>query len=832
MKTILYAALVWGALGVSPTLWAQQKQFDVPATQAVRAIPEFARQAGVQIVAPADEIRGILTPEIKGTLDVRAALKRLLVGTGLEIASDDGAIITLRRAEQTSGRLDEATAPLASAQAPLEPALDEVVITAQKRGAERLQDVPIPVSVLDGQSLGEGNLLRAQDYYMQVPGLSLDTLSGPSLDFSIRGISTGCCISPVVGVTIDDVPMTTPVNGQGFLIPDLDPSDLAQVEVLRGPQGTLYGASSMGGLVRYVTIDPSMSGFNGRVEAGASGVYHGAQAGYHFRASVNVPLNDTLAVRASAFTRQDPGYLNNPILGIRGINEDHVSGGRLAVLWRPSDAWSVKLTAQYQNDRADSTPEVTVQQGLSGLEQGYVRGGGASSQSVQSYTATVKAQLGGGINLTSVSGYNIVHTFNVTDQSLGFEPIVEPAYGVGGALNDNNYGIRNFTQEIRFQGALPGHIDWLGGLFYAHDNTADAYTLLATDPQSGAVAAHLFAGSYPLFYRAYAVFGDLTFHLTDRFNVQVGGRKTEEKEHAWINGYGVFTPVFYCVPMCGFNGTAYSYGLAETSLNENSFTYLVTPQYHLTQDLMLYVRLASGFRPGLINQGEVGIPLTDNPDKTYNYELGTKGEFFNRRLRVDASVYYIDWKDIQLNAITPQNLGYLANGARAKSQGVEFSVEAQPWKGATVSGWIAYDDAVLTQPLPPAAVAANNFGLPGDRLPNSTRQSGYLSVKQAFPLWNQTTGYAAFNVSYVGDRWGLFQGLDGSGSPLPRQHYPAYAKADFHTGLNVDAWAVNFFVNNVTDRRGLLNGGIGYFPSNAFLYLTPRTVGVNVSRRF
>jgi outer membrane receptor protein involved in Fe transport len=158
--------------------------------------------------------------------------------------------------------------------------------------------------------------------------------------------------------------------------PDIDPSELAQVEVLRGPQGTLYGASSIGGLLKYVTVDPSTDALSGRIQAGTSSVRNGAELGYSFRGSVNIPLSDTLALRASGFTRRDPGYIDDPMLNAEGVNKVTTQGGRLSALWRPSHEFSWKASALYQDSKASGSPYVDVQPGLGNLQQSDVRGTG------------------------------------------------------------------------------------------------------------------------------------------------------------------------------------------------------------------------------------------------------------------------------------------------------------------------------------------------------------------------------------------------------------------------------------------------------------------------
>jgi len=239
--------------------------------------------------------------------------------------------------------------------------LQEIVVTAQKR-IERLQDVPVPVTALDAETLAQRNQNRLQDYFAAVPGLSLNAGSfggGGQQNLSIRGLATGSFSNPTVGIAIDDVPFgaSNQVAWGAALIPDLDPGDLDRIEVLRGPQGTLYGASSIGGLIKFVTRDPSVDGPSGRAQVLVNGVQHG-ELGYSARGSANVPISDVLAVRASGFTRRDPGYIANVSTGQHDVNRADVYGGRLSVLWKPSAAVSLKVAALLQNTEGDGNPAV------------------------------------------------------------------------------------------------------------------------------------------------------------------------------------------------------------------------------------------------------------------------------------------------------------------------------------------------------------------------------------------------------------------------------------------------------------------------------------------
>jgi outer membrane receptor protein involved in Fe transport len=251
----------------------------------------------------------------------------------------------------------------------------------------------------------------------------------------------------------------------------------------------------------------------------------------------------------------------------------------------------------------------------------------------------------------------------------------------------------------------------------------------------------------------------------------------------------------------------------------------VTPTFNISRDLMLYARLASGYRPGGPNYlSALGTPPQFQPDTTRNYEIGFKGAMFDRRLTLDASVYYIDWKNLQLDEFNEAvQTDYLANGSRAKSEGVELSIEARPLSGLKISGWVSLNDAKLKDPLPPASLLV---AAAGDRLPFSSRFSGNLAAEQQFPLWGSVFGFAGGQLSYVGGREGQFV---ESG---PRQAFPAYAQTNLRAGLRDDDWTVSAFANNVTDRRGIVAGGIGSNIPYAFQFIAPRTIGLSVSKSF
>jgi outer membrane receptor protein involved in Fe transport len=693
-----------------------------------------------------------------------------------------------------------------------EPALQEILVTAQKR-IERIQDVPVPVTAISADTLISNNQLLLRDMFSSFPSFSLGTSGAQGAQYlGIRGINTGNG-NPSVGFIVDDAPYGSGTNqGGGTTIPDIDPNDLARVEVLRGPQGTLYGANSLGGLIKYVTVDPSTAGFSGHVQAGLSSVYNGAELGYNVRGSLNMPLSDTLAVRIGGFTRLDPGYIDNPVTGVDGVNETRVSGGRLSALWQPSEALSLKLSAMYQTARSNGVFDVDKLPELSGLQQNYILNTGGSDKSVQVYNATLTAHLGP-VNLTSVTGYS-VNTYEAsTDATYYYGSYTLVQFGVTGSPQFYDYHDNNFSQEIRLSSSIGKNFEWLLGGFYTHQSSDMSQTISAQN-DAGEIVGQWAYYTFPSTYQEIAGFTNLTWHFTERFDVQVGGRYSSFKQTAMQTAYGI--PYWIGGP------SPFVYPTAE--MKNDAFTYLVTPRFVVSPDLMVYARFASGYRPGGPNFVFGNLPMEYDPDKTQNYEIGLKGDFLDHALSIDASVYYIKWKDLQLALYDPASVqGYIGNGSEAKSQGVELSVQSRPAKGLTIGGWVSFNDAVLTQDFP---ADSSYYGVSGDRLPLSSRWSANVSLDQQFPLVGRFDGFVGATASYVGDRLGPFQ------ATAQRQDLPAYTKVDLRAGLKDDAWTVNLFATNITDERGVVQGGLGYDFPFAFVYIQPRTIGLSVARSF
>jgi len=849
---ILFSALCMTLL-LGTTIAAQPAQarsvkynLDIPSQSLNDALQALALASQHKLLYSSELVNGKTSPALKGQFTTEQAVKMLLSGTDLSYEVTSDGLLLIRSADPppatislpprsdgsggqsiqlaqtsltaTSGdgsentqsrNVEGADASDSKSKDVEKPGLTEIIVTAQKK-SEQLMDVPIPVTVLSADSLVENNQLRIEDYAYQVPGLTSAPSSESAQYLSIRGISTGSSI-PTVGVTLDDVPVGSAIY---TAIPDIDPGDLNHIEVLRGPQGTLYGVSSMGGLLKYVTTDPTTDKVSGRVEAGTSTVYNGAELGYNFRASINLPVSNDLALRISGFTREEPGYIDNPTLGERGINEDFADGARVVAAWKPTDDFSLKASAMFQDVRSNGVDDV-----FSGLTQDYLRDTGPGDRKFQAYGLTLTDKIGVA-TLTSVTGYNVISYSDSSDNTANWGGFSQSLFGAavsGGGIFENST-TRRLSQELRLSAPLGPHFDGLLGLFYSHETTPFFQSILAINPDTGFVAGSDGYVSFPTTYTEYAMFADLTYHMTDRFDIQIGGRESEIRQTYQITYGGPLATDLLQQPS--------PYVTPETKSSANPFTYLLTPMFKFTPDLMAYARVASGYRAGGPNPVSPGVPSEFRPDQTKDYEVGTKGFFFGHVLSVDASVYYINWQNIQL-AEYNGSVGFTANGAGAKSQGVELALELKPFTGLKIAGWVAYDKAVLTQSFPPLAVAAGASGSPGDRLPWSSPYSGYLAADQEFPVTGSVTGSLGASASYHGVR---YAGVGPAPAPGNPSILPAYVETDLRAGLKYGAWTGRLYVNNLTNRQVLLN--LQSYSPPAYSELRPRLIGLSIARKF
>lgn len=837
----------------------QQVKVEIRSELLRDALNDWAQQTGFNLISQTSSITSqFVVPAINGELTARAALERLLSGTSLtyELMNDRTVVIKERskssvtstgwrkisddsrqhvalakehQQQQPAGGEERVAQPgtpkrrmsttYASNDKDATRLLEEVVVTAQKR-EQRIQDVPIPVAVVSAETLTVNNQLRVQDYYRTVPGLGLAlTGNGGEPVVTIRGITTGGNTNPTVGVVIDDVPYgaTVATGSQTPIVPDIDPGDLSHVEVLRGPQGTLYGASSIGGLLKFMTVDPSPDQLSGRAQVGSVSVAEGDDYGYNARGAVNVPVTDDFAIRAGGFTSRTPGYVDNAQTGERDINRRDSNGGRLSGLWRPSEKFSLKVNALFQDSKRRGPDDVDTLLG-DDPKQSFLQNTGLYTRKVQAFGATMNGRVGG-VEWTSATGYSVDKMDDAVDSSTNvlLGGYANSVFNVNRVATEIHSKVDKLSQELRATVPIGSSVSWLFGAFYTDESTTRANDNQAADTRGTTFGTLLKTEYHDADFEEYAAFTNVTVNFGERWEFQLGGRASHNRqEYPVIRSGPVALALFGADPQA----------LAPLKSKDDAFTYLVTPQFKVSDDLMVYLRAASGYRPGGPNSacGVAGIPCGFDPDTTTNYDLGVKGNFFEGVLNFDASVYYIDWRDIQIAGISVvgTTFTYTGNVSRAKSQGAELSLDTKPLEGLMLSAWVAYDDAELKEPFPPGQL----LGRPGDRLPYSSRLSGFLSADQEFPLGASLTGFFGTSVSYVGDRKGTFQ------RTAVRETFPSYTQWDLRGGARYDSWTINAFVNNLTNKRGILRSGIDAIRPTYFTYIEPRTFGFSVTKTF
>jgi outer membrane receptor protein involved in Fe transport len=685
----------------------------------------------------------------------------------------------------------------------------EIVVTAQKR-EQRLIDVPAAVTALAATSLTETNQSRLRDFYGSVPGFQVAPSpgGGGQQTLAIRGVTSGAFANPTVGIMIDEVPFGA--SSYDFS-PDVDPSDLQRVEILRGPQGTLYGANSMGGLVKFVTVDPSTTVLGGRIEAGLNMISHGDGVGYAFRGSLNIPMSETFAVRVSGFTRKDPGYIDNVTTGQSDINDITTSGGLASALWKPSDSFSIRLSALYQHMEADGSGEEIRGPGLSNYQQNYILNTGQSASKTQSYSALINAELGG-VDITSATAFSRFEKTAVQDYTdiAPWGGLAQSTFDVPGAPSRFDAEVKRLTQEVRASFETGEMLDWLVGAFYSDEDTPVRQRISGQN-SAGALVGDIITFDIPLKYREFALFANPTLNFSDRFSIQFGAR------HSWTRS--IFDEVveggaLFPTPLV----------LPAIKTKDRIFTYLVTPQVKVSPDLMIYGRLATGYRPGRSNSfnSDSSVPRAAEADTTTNYEFGIKGEVADM-LTFDASVFYIDWKKLQITLISTSNgLAYTSNAARAKSEGAELSATLRSAAGTTISGWVSYNNAKLTE----GVVNAATFAPTGAQLPFNAKFTANLSVDQRFEVSGDVSITLGATFGHVGKRRGSFVATPA------RATYPAYHRLDLRLGVNYENWTLGIYARNIGDSHGVLGGGPGSFPATAYSHVQPRSFGASLSRTF
>lgn len=751
-------------------------------------------------------------------MNVRSIVRLLLRG-----GSPPAAALLLLGAAAVAGAQSAQTAASQQAnQAPMQ--LQEVIVTAEKR-RETLLEAPVSVTVVSGQALEQRHEVKLADYLAQIPGISVQDNGFGQVDFSIRGIGSSPFLAPTVGVEVDGVPIgSSNAAGDAALKPDIDPNDMANIQVLYGPQGTLYGDDAMGGLVEFTTVKPDLERFSGRVEADASTVAGGG-VGSAQRAMVNLPVIDgTLALRISGFLRHDPGFIDDVESGQKNVNDDSAKGGRIDMLWQIASNASLRLNALAQDGNANGDAEEILNsdyQSVNGDLKGIGRGGFNEFQTkYRFYTATLDIDLGWA-HLLSLSGYNTTNFVADLDLTNVFGPIFgTPPFVLFPLAQDDRTD--KFSQEIRLTSPSNQPLEWIAGLYYTHEQTTFAQTLTDVDTMTGGpfpgfptpvLSAPLV--NPPTTFHDYAGYLTLTYHFSPKFDLEAGGRYTSETTD---------------IPYTSATGLIAGAPTPASSEKDNATTFLASARYHITPDQMAYLRVASGFRPGGSNGVLPGVPATYGPDKTVNYELGYKGSYLDRRLELETALFYIDWTNIQLSALNEYSEGFTVNGNKARSQGAQFSGQYLIGYGLSAGLSVTYTDAAMI-----GAGPASSGAVAGAALPYANKWSANFNLQERFPITPRWQGSAQVIYGFFGDRYGPFNSIVPPAPQQPQIFIPHYSTVDLLAGISDGRYAVNLFLRNLTDTRGITSlqaeGGGGNGDLQATI-ITPRTIGISLTANF
>lgn len=820
-------------------------------------------------------------PSVRNSILCGALL--LIMGWTTSASATDAAAATATDAD-AAATTEATTTATATSPATTESGLEEITVTAE-RYTSTIQSTPISISALTGDQLTAQGLSRVQDIIKEVPGLSM-RYAGPGLtEYEARGLASNGGAAPTVGFYLDEIPLSPPaVSQSGKVVIDPNLYDVERVEVLRGPQGTLYGSGSMGGTVRVLTNEPKLGTFEGSVQ-GTGSYTDGANGNGSGSLMLNFPLGDTMAVRLVLSDTYRSGWINNitvqpfpisftstsltanpatlPVTNIyRDANDLTLYGGRISLKYQPSEDFSILAFAMTNSlhlggyDLLDGTP--TVQ--LPGIvypahyEAFPIREGVRDDISI--FGLTVKANLGFA-DLTSATSYFGRLGYQTQDSSANiyYSNKMAPSLTVscppdcvaGTPLVPIPYAERDpshqLSQEIRLTSHDVGGWHWVAGAFYS--NLHSVWNEISSNPEVAVVDPAVPDGSLFTSWNDYgvrqtALFADGSYKFTEQWKLSVGARyydyASHQDEYSW--GYD------------GPNNTPPANSKITTA-KDSGANPRVNLSYEPSPDLTTYATVSKGFRPGGANQ--ILPPMSEpphcqpgalqfGPDSVWNYELGEKARFFNSWLTVNSDVYYIKWNDIQQVLTLPCGYQFYNNAGNGRTFGPELEINAKltnDWT-ATLSG--AWTDAKLTDPNASYTSFLENVAT----FPDGTTHPCTAGYKCTVPIMNVVKDTASLSLAYA-NTVGEYQvnaraAYSFVGSSYDVAYYfgyklPSYSLVNARAGLGRGPWTADLFCDNLTNKVALITANNTSFQFNipqVVRYSTnqPRTVGVQLNYKF
>jgi outer membrane receptor protein involved in Fe transport len=745
--------------------------------------------------------------------------------------------------------------------------LNEVIVTATKR-SERLQDVPESITAIDSSAIAERGLSQLSDLVKMVPGLSISEREPGGTSIIFRGVaSSGVQFGSVSssGLYLDETPIT-----QSGRSPDPRFIDIERIEALRGPQGTLYGASSQSGTLRVITNKPDNSGFSSWVDADFSGVKSGDMS-HDVSAMINLPLvADKLTMRLVGFTTEDAGFIDNVLASSQGgtftnadlvdknVNKIKTDGGRAALRFDASDNVSATLEAIFQKTRADGHGDVDVDSG--DLHQVRFAGESLNDKWYQ-IALSLNASLPFADAVVSTSYFHrdfryeadaTAYEFAFNQNAIAYD---SPVYDFGGdprgfAKNHERPRIKTFEARLASKADSGSRWGWIGGVFYSDEKAkTDFDSFIQGYGQTPSFAFFndyevnylsgnpldpnndtWFLGRYDTELEQKAVFGELSYDLTENFKITAGGRYFDYKRK--------FAQIQEAPP--GFTGFSALNGNQKTS--EDGEVWKLNFTYKFDRDHMVYATYSEGFRVGGSNplKPASALPRDYKSDTLTNYEIGAKTEWFERRLRVNLAAYLMKWDGIAVQIEDPQpavfQLGFV-NLPSAKIKGVEGDFAVTLTQQLQLDGAFSFNDAKVDGAAQFLVTGGDGtvytFDVSdGARLPLTPKKTVSLGLefRPEQHFWDMQP-YARFDYSYVGSSINSLAGIESivSGNPPEVQH--AYETGDLRIGLDGEHWSGSIYAENLWDERAEL------FINNRWkaprLSINrPRTIGIQLRYNF
>jgi outer membrane receptor protein involved in Fe transport len=784
--------------------------------------------------------------------------------------------------------------PAAAQDAPAETAssssTNTIIVTALKREQD-LQDVPLAITALGTEQLDDLQVNELKDVVKFLPSVSIQGGTPGFNQVYFRGVASGenanhSSSLPTVGTYLDEMPITTI---QGAL--DIQAYDLNRIEALAGPQGTLYGASSMAGTIKLITNRPDPSGFYGAVDLELNTIAHGEMGGI-VEGFVNAPISSNAAVRAVGWYRRDGGYIDNihgtrtyPTSGIvhdnapfveDDYNDVEVYGGRIALGIDLNDSWTVRPTVMGQVTNTNGSFAQERSTAVTDELQTVQYNPEYSKDKWIQAALTIEGKLGSW-DLVAAGGHLRRHDEVAQDYS-DYAYFYDALYGYGAYFYDNDDELvspnqyiigedayRRWFGEVRVSSPQENRLRLIAGLFgqrqthyitqhYIIDDIADSITVPGT-------VDNIWLTAQKRVDRDLAAFGELSYDLTDSLTA-TGGIRVYYYKNSLVGFFGYNYPGFTGNTVYACQGPAVVDGSPCTNLDKTTsdtdFIHKLNLTYTIDPDMLVYATWSRGFRPGGINRRGSLPPY--GPDTLDNYEVGWKGTF--GPVHINAAVYQQDWNNIQLSFLGANGLTEIRNAGVARIRGIELETGYSAG-GLTVSLAGSYNDATIRKDF--CAIANPEFDCTidadldgsgaidddneinatlapaGTRLPVTPRLKGSAIARYEFPIgsWD---GHVQGAVSYTGDRRSDLRNFENRLLGMLN----GYTTADVSVGMENDRFRIELFATNLLDSRGIIDTSVqclettcgdpdGISSTGGVFYDTvikPRTVGLKLGVDF